>query len=294
MKKNDWKDRLNVVYSTNPDFGYEMDNDEEQVTLDKDKQNLRVSIDKKNRGGKVVTLITGFVGTEDDLKELGYGEIGELCMTGPAMMLHYAGWKGEELTERALINHADGKCWLHTGDKAYINEHGIVYVLGRGSAKRFGGGELYMMRMETKAVRVDGVEDGFFCFVPDQVHDGYFLPYFFVILDGTKTLDEVKAGLADALEDHHSEHDELLYDLHLPHAHERLQALRPEPRADGGAAVPAAAGRQRYKDDGNARSEHLQRLLLRRRQQPRRRPGEGRGVLHPCGRDRPSAAPGHP
>ena len=63
MKKNDWKDRLNVVYSTNPDFGYEMDNDEEQVTLDKDKQN--------HRGGKVVTLITGFVGTENDLKELG-------------------------------------------------------------------------------------------------------------------------------------------------------------------------------------------------------------------------------
>ena len=60
MKNNDWKDRLNVVYSTNPDFGYEMDNDEEQVTLD-----------KKNRCGKVVTLITGFIGTENDLKELG-------------------------------------------------------------------------------------------------------------------------------------------------------------------------------------------------------------------------------
>ena len=71
MKKNDWKDRLNVVYSTNPDFGYEMDDDEEQTTLDKAKQNLRVSIDKKNRGGKVVTLITGFIGTDNDLKELG-------------------------------------------------------------------------------------------------------------------------------------------------------------------------------------------------------------------------------
>ncbi len=47
MKRTIWKDRLNVVYSMNPDFGYEMDNDEEQVTLDKDKQNLRVSIDKK-------------------------------------------------------------------------------------------------------------------------------------------------------------------------------------------------------------------------------------------------------
>ena len=71
MKDYDWKDRLNVVYSTNPNFSYEMDDDEEQVTLDKTKQNLRVSIDKKNRGGKVVTLITGFVGTENDLKKLG-------------------------------------------------------------------------------------------------------------------------------------------------------------------------------------------------------------------------------
>ena len=71
MKNNDWKDRLNVVYSTNPDFGYEMDNDEEQVTLDKNKQSLRVSIDKKNRGGKVVTLITGFIGTENDLMVQG-------------------------------------------------------------------------------------------------------------------------------------------------------------------------------------------------------------------------------
>ena len=138
----------------------------------------------------------------EDLEELNYGEIGELCMTGPAMMLHYAGWRGDELTERTLINHPDGNCWLHTGDKAYINDHGIVYILGRGTTKRFGGGELYMMRMETKAVRVAGVEDGFFCFVPDQDHEGYFLPYFFVILDETKSLDEVKAGLADALEEY--------------------------------------------------------------------------------------------
>lgn len=70
-ENNDWKDRLNVVYSTNPDFNYDMDDDQEQVTLDKNKQNLRVSLDRKNRGGKVVTLITGFVGTENDQKELG-------------------------------------------------------------------------------------------------------------------------------------------------------------------------------------------------------------------------------
>ena len=71
MKNSDWKDRLNVVYSTNPDFSYEMDDDEEQVTLEATRQNLRVQLDRKNRGGKVVTLITGFVGTDNDLKELG-------------------------------------------------------------------------------------------------------------------------------------------------------------------------------------------------------------------------------
>lgn len=72
MKTNDWKERLNVVYSTNPDFNYEeMEGGQEQATLKASQQNLRVQLDRKNRGGKVVTLITGFVGTEDDLKELG-------------------------------------------------------------------------------------------------------------------------------------------------------------------------------------------------------------------------------
>ena len=70
-KDNDWKDRLNVVYSTNPDFNYEMDDEEEQATLQPSQQRLRVQLDRKNRGGKVVTLVTGFIGTEDDLKELG-------------------------------------------------------------------------------------------------------------------------------------------------------------------------------------------------------------------------------
>lgn len=71
MKNNDWKDRLNVVYSTNQNFNYEMEDGDEQVTLKPSQQNLRVQLDRKNRGGKVVTLITGFVGTEEDLKELG-------------------------------------------------------------------------------------------------------------------------------------------------------------------------------------------------------------------------------
>lgn len=71
MKKQDWKDRLNVVYSTNPDYSYEREDEVEQTTIEPARQKLRVQLDRKNRGGKVVTLITGFVGTDNDLKELG-------------------------------------------------------------------------------------------------------------------------------------------------------------------------------------------------------------------------------
>ena len=71
MKGNDWKERLNVVYSTNPDFAYSYDEEEETETINKNQQKLRVSIEKKGRGGKTVTMINGFVGTEDDLKDLG-------------------------------------------------------------------------------------------------------------------------------------------------------------------------------------------------------------------------------
>lgn len=71
MKNNDWKERLNIVYSTNPDYNYEVNDDEEQATLPASQQRLRVQLDRKNRGGKVVTLVTGFAGTDNDLKELG-------------------------------------------------------------------------------------------------------------------------------------------------------------------------------------------------------------------------------
>lgn len=67
---SDWKDRLGVVFSTNPDFNYTSDENDEPVTLPKEQQKLRVSIEKKGRGGKVVTVVKGFVGSSEDLKNL--------------------------------------------------------------------------------------------------------------------------------------------------------------------------------------------------------------------------------
>lgn len=71
MAENDWKKRLGVVFSTNPDFAYEEETVQEDVTLEPSKQNLIVSIDRKGRGGKQVTLVTGFIGSQDDLADLG-------------------------------------------------------------------------------------------------------------------------------------------------------------------------------------------------------------------------------
>jgi translation initiation factor 1 len=68
---NKKKEKVNIVYSTNPNFQFQFDEEEEIQTLPKAQQKLYVSIDRKQRAGKEVTLIEGFVGTDEDLKELG-------------------------------------------------------------------------------------------------------------------------------------------------------------------------------------------------------------------------------
>jgi len=72
MGKNKRKnDREGIVYSTDNQFDYEYDEQEEAETLPPSRQNLKIMLDRKQRKGKEVTLITGFVGTDDDLKALG-------------------------------------------------------------------------------------------------------------------------------------------------------------------------------------------------------------------------------
>lgn len=72
MANSDWKSRLGMVYSTNPDFQYSSLNETSAAeTLPPAQQRLIVAIDKKGRAGKQVTVVNGFVGTDADLETLG-------------------------------------------------------------------------------------------------------------------------------------------------------------------------------------------------------------------------------
>ncbi|MBR3827247.1 MAG: translation initiation factor [Alistipes sp.] len=70
MMASDWKDRLGVVFSTKPDFQYATDGEETIATLPPAKQNLKVWLDRL-KGGRVATVVRGFVGSSDDLQTLG-------------------------------------------------------------------------------------------------------------------------------------------------------------------------------------------------------------------------------
>jgi translation initiation factor 1 len=64
------KKKVNVVYSTNPDYNFDYEGENSEETLAAESQDLRVMLDRKQRKGKSVTLVSGFVGEEDDLKDL--------------------------------------------------------------------------------------------------------------------------------------------------------------------------------------------------------------------------------
>ncbi len=78
---NDWKKRLGVVYSTNPDFQYGEDGEDRQESISTGQQKLYVSLDRKNRKGKAVTLVEGFIGSDEELKSLGK-ELKSKCGSG--------------------------------------------------------------------------------------------------------------------------------------------------------------------------------------------------------------------
>ncbi|QEC68193.1 translation initiation factor [Panacibacter ginsenosidivorans] len=81
MSKKNKPDTRGFVYSTDPNFGFEPEDNAEQETLPPAQQKLRIKLETKHRAGKAVTLITGFIGTTDDLEKLGK-TLKNFCGTG--------------------------------------------------------------------------------------------------------------------------------------------------------------------------------------------------------------------
>lgn len=81
MSKKNKGDKHGFVYSTDPNFRFEEENEPAQETLPPQQQKLKVKLETKHRGGKAVTLVEGFIGTEDDFQALGKS-LKNFCGTG--------------------------------------------------------------------------------------------------------------------------------------------------------------------------------------------------------------------
>lgn len=81
MSKKNKSDQRGFVYSTDPNFRFQHEEENTAETLPPQQQKLKVRLDTKHRGGKAVTLVEGFVGTEEDLQDLGK-KLKNFCGTG--------------------------------------------------------------------------------------------------------------------------------------------------------------------------------------------------------------------
>lgn len=134
-------------------------------------------------------------------EELGYNMDGEICISGPGVML---GYDNPEATAKALKVHPDGRVWLHMGDMGHMDEEGHIHTAGRGFNKRFGGGFLDILPMENMLADADipGIVDQFFVNIPDEDHQGYQVPYLYVVLKPGFTVDSIRSAVAAALKPH--------------------------------------------------------------------------------------------
>ena len=146
-----------------------------------------------------LTVISIFKpGTEE---ELTYNTMGEICQCSPGTMM---GYDDPKATAKAIKVHSDGKRWLHTGDIGYMAEDGTIYALTRGSAQRYGGGELMTLPMENRLAdaNIPGIDDEFFVIIQDPEHHHCFVPYLFVVLEDGYTVDDIREKVAACLEDY--------------------------------------------------------------------------------------------
>ncbi len=139
-----------------------------------------------------------FRGTE----ECGYNRRGEICVTGPGIML---GYDSKEASAKALIRHEDGLLWFHTGDSGYMNEDGVIYAPSQiPTEQRNGENPLRRLEAELEArlntAAIAGLVDYFFLVTPDRKKKDGMIPYLYAILEEGHTPDRIREEVRNALE----------------------------------------------------------------------------------------------
>ena len=111
-------------------------------------------------------------------KELKYYEVGEICKSGPGIMLGYA---DKRQTEEVLKIHPDGKLWLHTGDTGYMTKEGMLFVLGRKGIMVHPGNVIFPLEIENRITSIEGVKDAVVVSGKDINNENFEVPYLFII-----------------------------------------------------------------------------------------------------------------
>ncbi len=126
----------------------------------------------------VDTVISIFEpGTSNELK---YFEVGEICKSGAGIMI---GYSDKKLTDEVLKIHPDGNLWLHTGDTGFMTPEGLLFVLGRKGLNIYPDKMVFPLGIENKILALDGIKDAIIVSGTDKEHDGYEVPYLFVVLE---------------------------------------------------------------------------------------------------------------
>ena len=120
--------------------------------------------------------------------ELKYYGIGEICKSGPGIML---GYSDKKLTDEVLKMHPDGNLWLHTGDTGYMTKEGLLFVLGRKGIKVFPDNLIFPLEIENKISSINGVKDAVVVSGKDIENVNFEVPYLFVVPEKDSSIGEM-------------------------------------------------------------------------------------------------------
>lgn len=130
-------------------------------------------------------------------EELGYGEIGEICKSGPGIMM---GYSSEEKTKEVLQLHDDGMYWLHSGDYGYMDENGFLFVFGREYIVVYSGEKVFPLPLENKISDIKGVKTAIIVSGESVEHPGHKAPYLFVVPMPGYDMSDLAQQLTERLE----------------------------------------------------------------------------------------------